>query len=158
MTGRNRDGRGAGAVILRRLRAGELLVAAGVACLVVSLFVRWYEAPGETLDAWSTFGPSIVLLLVTLCAGAATVVSALGERTSALPVATAVWCVPFALLGTIAAVVRVLERPDHATSVCIGVWLALAGALAVLVGAWLVLRDERPSLYPPARPEPRPRP
>jgi hypothetical protein len=58
----------------------------------------------------------------------------------------------------IAAIIRVLERPDHATSVCVGAWLALAGAVAILVGAWQSLRDERPSLYEPVRPEPRPRP
>ena len=70
----------------------------------------------------------------------------------------AVWCVLLGLIAVIAAIVRVLERPDHATMVCIGAWLALAGAAAILVGAWLALRDERPSLYQPARPEPRPRP
>jgi hypothetical protein len=58
----------------------------------------------------------------------------------------------------IAAVVRVLERPDHATTLCAGSWLALAGAVAILAGAWQSLRDERPSMYEPARPEPRPRP
>ena len=47
------------------------------------------------------------------------------------------------LTGLIAAIVRVIERPDHATSVCIGVWLGLAGALAILIGAWQALRDER---------------
>ncbi len=48
------------------------------------------------------------------------------------------------LLGAIAAVVRVLERPDHATGLCAGAWLGLAGALLILVGSWLVIRDERP--------------
>jgi len=87
------------------------------------------------------------------------VISALTERDStALPVATGVWSVPLGLLGTIAAVVRVLERPDHATSAALGAWLALGGCAAILVGAWLVIRDERPALYAPARPQPRPRP
>jgi hypothetical protein len=61
-------------------------------------------------------------------------------------------------IGVIAALVRALERPDHATEVCFGAWLALAGAVVILAGAWQVLRDERPSLYKPARPEPRGRP
>ena len=66
-----------------------------------------------------------------------------------------------ALVGVacvIAAVVRVIERPDHATSLCAGAWLALVGAVAICAGAWQSLRDERPSLYEPANPEPRPRP
>ncbi|HEV3047111.1 MAG TPA: hypothetical protein VGY13_07090 [Solirubrobacteraceae bacterium] len=142
----------------RQLRAGELLALAGTICGIVSLFERWYEGPTGDLDAWNTFGPGVVLLLAALCAALAMVASALTERSAALPVSTAVWCVLLGLLATIAAVVRVIERPDHATQVCVGAWLALAAALAILAGAWLALRDERPSLYKPASPEPRPRP
>jgi hypothetical protein len=143
---------------LRRLRVGELLALAGAICLVVSLFVRSYEAPTGTLDAWSTFGLGVALELAAICAALATVLSALTERSAALPVATAVWCVLFGLIAVIATLVRALARPDHATEVCYGVWLALAGAVLVLVGAWLTLRDERPSLYESAQPEPRSRP
>ena len=143
---------------LRRLRVGELLALSGSICLIVSLILPWYESPIGTLDAWDTFGPATVLLLAALCAALAMVVSALTERSPALPVSTAVWCVPLGLFAVIAAAVRILERPDHATSLCAGPWLALVGSVAILVGAWLALRDERPSMYEPARPEPRPRP
>jgi drug/metabolite transporter (DMT)-like permease len=142
----------------RRLRVGELTALAGSGLLIASLLERWYESPIGQLDAWNTFGPAVVLLLAALCAALAMVLSALTERSTALPVSTAVWCVPLGLAGVLAAVVRVLERPDHATEVCIGAWLALAGAVLILIGAWLVLRDERPSMYEPARPQPRPRP
>jgi phosphate/sulfate permease len=61
-------------------------------------------------------------------------------------------------VGVIAALVRVLERPEHATALCAGAWLALVGAVAILVGCWLAIRDERTELYPPldiqARPPP----
>jgi hypothetical protein len=143
---------------LKQLRLGELLALAGAIVVIVSLFVRSYEAPVGNLDAWNTFGPGVVLLLVAVCGALAMVVSALTERTTALPVSTAVWCVLLGLLAVIAAIVRVLERPEHASSVCIGAWLALAGAVAILVGAWQALRDERPQLYPPARPAAPPRP
>jgi hypothetical protein len=144
---------------VRRLRAGELVVLAGAICLAVSLAEPWYEGPitGQ-LDAWDTFGASMVLLLASLCAGLAVVVSAIGERNAALPVSTAVWSVLLGLIGVIAAVVRVLERPDHTSSLCIGAWIALAGAIAILAGSWLVLDDERPSRYNPVSPVPRPRP
>ena len=143
---------------LRRLRLGESLALVGAICVIVSLFVRSYEGPAGSLNAWNTFGPGVVLLLTAVCGALAMVLSALTERSTALPVATAVWCVALGLLAVIAALVRVLERPDHATEVCFGAWLALAGAVAILLGAWQALRDERPSLYKPARPEPRPRP
>ncbi len=143
---------------LRQLRVGETLALAGAICVIVSLFERSYEGPTGSLDAWNTFGPGVVLLLVAVCAALAMVLAAITERSPALPVSTAVWCVLVGFIAVIAALVRALERPDHATAVCFGAWLALAGAVAILAGAWLALRDERPSLYKPARPEPRPRP
>jgi drug/metabolite transporter (DMT)-like permease len=140
---------------LKRLRIGELLALAGAICVIVSLSERNYETPAGNLDAWHTFGPGVVLLLLAVCAALALVLSALIERTPALPVSTAVWCVPLGLIAAIAALVRALERPDHATEVCYGAWLALAGAVLILAGAWQTLRDERPSQYPPAHPESR---
>jgi hypothetical protein len=62
------------------------------------------------------------------------------------------------LAGLISAIVRVLERPDSAMSLCVGPWIGLVGAIAILAGAWHVIGDERPSRYSPATPEPRPRP
>jgi len=143
-----------------KLRVGELTAVGGIGCLVASLFLRWYETPSGDLDFWGSFGPAAALLLAALCAALAMVVAALLERDSAvaLPVSTAVWTVLLGFAGSIAALVRVLERPQHATAVCGGAWLGLAGALLILLGAWLTLRDERPHRYTSARPEPRPRP
>ncbi len=143
---------------LRRLRVGELVALVGVACVIAALTRPWYESPIGNLDVWDTFGPGPVLIMTAACAALAMVVSALTERAAALPVAIAVWCVPLALIAVIAAVVRVAERPDHASGLCAGAWLALVGSVLMLIGAWLALRDERPSLYPPADPQPRPRP
>jgi uncharacterized membrane protein len=146
-------------MLLRRMRLGELIALLGSACVIASLLLPWYGGSAlGTLDAWDTFGAAVVLLIAAACAGLAMVVSALAERSTALPVALAVWSIVVGLIGVVAAIVRVLERPDHATSLCAGAWFALAGALAILVGAWLALRDERTSLYeprwPPARPGP----
>ena len=142
----------------RRLRGGELLALAGAACVIVSLLAPWYEGPAGTFDAWDTFGPGIVLLLAATCAALALVASTLAERSVAVPVALAVWCVQLGLLALIAAIVRALERPDHASALCAGPWLALAGAVAILAGASLALRDERTSRYQAARPRRRPPP
>jgi len=142
-----------------RLRGGELTALAGVGCMIAALILPWYETAAGNLDIWDTFGPAAVLMLVALSAALAMILAALLEGESpALPVSTAVWCVLLGLIGAIAAVVRVLERPQHASGLCAGAWLGLAGALLILSGAWLTIRDERPSRYQPARPEPRPRP
>lgn len=143
---------------LARARAGEWIALAGAVCVIVSLFVRNYERPPATLDAWHTFGPGVVLLLLAAIAGLALFVTAVTERTMAIPVAVEVIAMPFALAAVIAAIVRALERPDGASEACFGAWLALAGAVLIFGGAWRATHDEHGPLYPPATPTPRPRP
>jgi hypothetical protein len=142
-------------VSLRHLRPGELLAAAGAVCLVVALALPWYENAEGKLSAWSTFGPAVVLLILATIAALLLFFATLSERSPALPVAAGVWSVVFALAGLVAAIVRVLERPDHASTLCAGAWLALVGAVAMLAGSWWSISDERTSLYEPATPEPR---
>jgi hypothetical protein len=132
-----------------------LLAAAGAVCLIVALTLPSYENAEGKLSAWSTFGPAVVLLILAASAALVLFFSTLIARTPALPVATGVWSVLFGLIAAIAAIVRVLERPDHATSLCAGAWLGLVGAVAVLAGSWWSMSDERTSLYEPATPEPR---
>jgi len=86
----------------RQLRVGETLALLGAIAVLVSLFVRNYYGPAGDLDAWNTFGPGVVLLLAAVCAALAMVVSALTERSPALPVSTAVWCVLLGLVATCA--------------------------------------------------------
>ena len=112
---------------MRRLRAGELVALVGSACIVASLLLPAYHSPIGDLDAWDTFGPAVALQIAALFAALAMIISAMTERSTALPVATTVWCVPVALIAVLASVVRVTERPDHATSVAAGAWLALVG-------------------------------
>jgi hypothetical protein len=141
------------------MRAGELVALLGAALVLASLLLPWYGGSTMgTLNAWDSFGAALVLLIASALAGLAVAASALSERSTALPVSVAVWSVVVGLPGVAAALVRVLERPDHATSLCSGAWLALAGAVAIPLGAWLTLRDEHGSLYEPAEPPPRPRP
>jgi hypothetical protein len=142
----------------RRARAGELIALAGAACVIVSLFERTYEGPSGTLDGWDTFDVGVVLLILAALAAIGLFVAAITERSTAIPVALEVATIPVASIAVIAAIVRALERPDGATSVCFGAWLGLAGAVLILLGAWQATRDEHRSLYPPATPDPRPRP
>ncbi|HEV2974759.1 MAG TPA: hypothetical protein VGX69_07135 [Solirubrobacteraceae bacterium] len=143
---------------LGRARAGELVALVGAAYVIVSLFVRNYEAPSGRLDAWDTFGVGVALLILAAITAIALFVATVTERSTAIPVALEVTAIPLAFAATIAAIVRSLQRPDGATEVCFGAWLALAGAVLILIGAWRATHDEHRSLYPPATPEPRPRP
>lgn len=144
---------------LGRLRAGELLALAGAVCVIVSLFVPSYEtSTAGALDAWNTFGVGVAVLLLAAIGALWLLLSALAERSTAVPVVAAVWCVVLGIAALISAFVRLLERPHHATSLCAGPWLALAGAAAIFAGGWRSVHDERRSLYPLANPELRPRP
>ena len=140
---------------LTRLRLGELIALAGAICVIVALTLPWYENHEGKLSAWHTFGPAVVLLMLAALLALVLVLATLTERSTALPVGAAVWSTLFGLIGVIAAVVRLLERPHDAFSLCAGAWLALAGAVLILVGSWQSMRDERTGLYPPAEPEPR---
>jgi Na+-transporting NADH:ubiquinone oxidoreductase subunit NqrE len=140
---------------LSRLRLGELIALAGAVCVIVALTLPWYENSSGKLSAWATFGPAVVLIMLAALIALVLVVATVTERSTALPVASAVWSTLFSFIGVIAAIVRVLERPQDASSLCAGAWLALAGTVLILAGSWLSMRDERTGLYPPATPEPR---
>ena len=139
-------------------RAGELLALAGAVCVIVAMFLPWYQRAAGRLDAWDTFGPAVALLLLAAGAGLWLFVCTVAERSVALPVAVSVWTVVLGVIGLVSAIVRLLERPEHSTQLRAGPWLALVGALAILAGAWQSLRDERVSTYEPISPPPRPRP
>ncbi len=143
---------------LRRLRSGELLALVGAILVIVSLTEPWYENAFTKLSVWETFGPAVALLIAAAAAALALVLSTVTERSTALPVAAAVWSTLFGMLAVICALVRLLERPDHATRVCAGAWIAFAGAVLILAGSWQSMRDERKSLYEPAEPPPLPPP
>jgi hypothetical protein len=145
-------------VKLSRLRLGELAVLLGCACAIGSLTLSWYQTPEGNLSAWATFGPAVVLLMLAALVGLVLVVATVTERSTAIPVAAAVWSTLFGILGVVAAVVRLLERPHHASALCAGSWLALVGALLILAGSWQSMRDERTSRYSPPAPEPREKP
>jgi prepilin signal peptidase PulO-like enzyme (type II secretory pathway) len=140
---------------LRRMRSGELVALAGAVCLIVALTLPWYENAQGKLGAWATFGPAVALLVLAAGGAVALALATVTERTTAIPVAAAVWSTLFGILASVAAIVRLLERPEHATELCAGAWLALIGALAVLVGSWQSLRDERTGMYPPDTSTPR---
>jgi hypothetical protein len=142
-------------VSLRRLRTGELIALAGSVCIVVALALPWYATASGHLDAWSTFGAAVAILIITAVLGFCLAIATVAERSSAIPVAMAVWSTIGGMAGVIAAIVRVLERPAHATSASVGAWLALVGAVGVLVGSWQAMRDERTSAYDPPDVQPR---
>jgi hypothetical protein len=143
----------------RRPRLGELLALAGAIGLIVAIAaLPWYEGPNGKLGAWDTFGPAVALLIPAIAVALLLAVATVSERSPALPVASAVWGILLGAIAVLAALVRLLERPQDASGLCAGAWLALAGALAITAGCWQSTRDERRKLYSPSDAPPRPPP
>jgi hypothetical protein len=157
---------------LTRLRTGELIALLGALALLVSLFLPWFatdgfyrriEDPSPALDAiaiglpaapsgWSSLGwLALVPLVLAIAAALSLVVATVTERDSAaIPVAIGVITVPLGVLATLVTSVRLLAEPgfgvgltDAEVDVRLPAFLGLAGAVAILVGAWRALADER---------------
>ena len=117
------------------------------------------EAPTST--GWESLSVlDVVLALVAIVAIALLVVTA----TQRVPAVTIALDVVVALLGIYASLLvllRVLNLPDGADGREWGLWLGLAGALGIAVGATVAMRDERrspPGRYTDSTGRPAPRP
>lgn len=175
---------------MRRLRGGELLALGGGVLLLVALFLPWTEFTvrprpdaatlqivgadertayaylhgSASASGWNTLG----WLTLAIAAAAIALVAWLAiANVVRRPIATTMASnVAAAVVGAIALLVLALRAlvfqpgPNELVDLRYGAWLGLAGALALTVGAWWALADERTgapeSAYepPPARPAP----
>ena len=137
----------------KRIDAGAALAAVGATLLLVSIFLDWFK---PDITGWEVFELADLLLAAVALGALAAVADRLGWSDlvpgRVLPVlgAAATVIVVGALLNHPPAALG--EEPDE------GAWLALAGALALLVGALLSLAritfavsfDERDGVRPGA--------
>jgi glycerol uptake facilitator-like aquaporin len=152
---------------LRRLRAGEWIAALSGALLLASLFVHWYhrgpvacialagvKCPSpEGFSAWEAFSViDVALALVALFALALWVITA-SQPTAAIAIAMDALVTLLGIVATIVVIVRLANLPDLGPHVgrTTGIYLALAGALGIVIGGWLGMQDER---VPAKRPTP----
>jgi hypothetical protein len=150
-------------VSIGRLRAGELIAAAGAVVLLVSLFADWFGG-GES--GWSSLGWVTLAVAVAAMAAAGWLVFATATVRPVTQIVAA--DVLAAVVGPIALVVlavrTAIAQPgaNAVTSVEPAAYIGLAGALLLAVGAWWSLRDERTdapeSAYVPPAPRPAPPP
>jgi hypothetical protein len=120
----------------QRFDAGTALVAVGALLLLVSLFLDWFGPPDGDggVSAWTSFEVLDLLLAALALAAIATLVLA-GDATALLQ-RTLPWIAVAALVIVASQIIdpppAVLDA-DRET----GAWLALAGALVMVVGALL---------------------
>jgi len=124
---------------LSRLRPGEIIVAAAVVVMAVSLFaLDWYGEPSRT--GWNGTTHVRYLLLLDMLLGLALVVTQAACRAPAIPVSVSVFSTVVALVTALWLIYRVLiDSQPHQE---LGAWLELIGGLALLVGSFLSMREE----------------
>ena len=129
---------------LSRLRAGELIAAAGGLALLLVMFLDWYEAAGVGLSAWVVFTiTDVVLALAGVTAVMLAVVTA-ARRSPALPVAGSVITATIGVVATLLVLYRIINQPgpNEFIEVKFPAFLGFLCVLAIAVGGWLSMRDE----------------
>jgi hypothetical protein len=128
----------------RRIRPAELLALTASVLLAVALFLPWYEFAAGRESGWRALPIAAIPAALAALAALALVVATVAQRSAALPLVAAVATTLLGLLSSVIMAVSAAALPAGASERCYGLWLALAGSLAVLTAAWLSLRDERP--------------
>jgi hypothetical protein len=127
---------------LRRLGAGEWIAGASGCGLLASLFLPWYDVAGT---GWKSFAVVDVVLAMVAAAAVALLVVTATQAVAAVPVAMDALVTLAGIAATVVVIVEAVAPSAGAGSRQWGLWLGLAGALGVAVGALLAMRDERPS-------------
>jgi hypothetical protein len=153
-------------VVLRRLRAGEWLAAAGGIALIVSLLLPWYEVDSGDATGFQILSVVDILLALIAVEAVALAVLQATQDGPAKPVAAGVLGVPCGFLGILLVLFRLVDEPgvsgaDESIDVAYGAYLGLLATVAITAGAWRSLANERvrglpPDLEPELRPTPSP--
>jgi hypothetical protein len=140
-----------------RLRRGELLAAAGAVLLAVFLLAgKWYGHGAGARTGWGALATLRWLLVVTILAAFALVLTQAMRRSPAVPVTLSLLVTVLGLISVLALIYRVLISP--AANEQAGAYLGLLSALALAYGGYLSLRQEgvarrdAPSEIPVVRP------
>lgn len=140
-----------------RLRRGELLAGVGAVLLLVFLLAgKWYGHGGRARTGWEAVTNLRWLLVVTIAAALALVVTQIARRSPAIPVSLSLIVTVLGLISVLALVYRVLISPPANEQA--GAILSLLSAIGLAYGGFLSLREEgisrrdAPSEIPVVRP------
>jgi hypothetical protein len=130
---------------LRRLRAGEWVAALSGAALLVSLFLPWYGTGERDTTAWEALAAIDIVLAFVGVLGVALLLVTATQRVPAVAIALSAFVTLAGLVGLILVLVRLADLPGAADGREWGIWLGLAGAIGIVAGGALAMRDERVS-------------
>lgn len=134
---------------VRRLRAGEWITAAAGTALLASLFGPWYSSGPESASGWESLAALDAILALIASFAVALLVITATQRVPAVPLMLSILVTYAGMLAVVLVLIRVVALPDGADGREWALWLALAGALGIVAGGLVTMRDER--LSPPGR-------
>lgn len=119
----------------RKIDARELLAALGGLLVLISLFLDWFEVRGLTITGWRAFEALDLVLAALAIAAIATGAAALGAAAAL----NARALLPLGLALVLIVGIQLVSPPPVAWDAdpSTGAWMALAGALLVLIGGAL---------------------
>jgi len=140
----------------RRLRAGEWTAALSGVALLASLFLPWYVperraagAPGRldggelASSAWDWLAVIDVALALVSAAAVLLAILTAAQSVPAVPIAYSALLTIAGTIGVVLVAVRTIDLPSGAGERGWALWMGLAGALGIVLGAVLAMRDER---------------
>ena len=137
-----------------RLRAGELIAGGGAIILLVVMFLipsfataAQSHGHGASRDAWQALSVTRWFLLVTVAVAVALVILTATRRAPAVPVVFAMFACLSGGLASLMLLFRVIHHPG--LSARAGIYLGLAGALAIAYGGYRALRTEGSAFIDP---------
>jgi uncharacterized membrane protein len=136
------------------VRPGEVIAGVGGLVLLVSLFTSWYEGG---VSGWEALSVIDVILALVALTGIALLVTQATMRRPGWPVALSVLTSALGFVATLLVLLRIVDLPET-EGLAGGIWLALAGVVALTAGAWRAMADERNRNVPDPRVEVRPAP
>jgi hypothetical protein len=126
-----------------RLRLGEWLAAVAAAALLALLVLaKWYGQASASVTGWHALAITRWLVLITAAVALVLAFFQAARRAPAIPVSISVILTLLSLIAFLALLYRVTinaPAPGHAR---VGAFLGLAGAAALVSGAYLSMRTE----------------
>lgn len=119
----------------RRINIGKPIALLGVLLLLISLFLAWFEIPGDDgITAWTAFEALDLVLAAIGVAALVIIGSHLLRRPSPIPER---WEPALATAALVIVGAGILNHPPAATGLDqkVGAWLALAGAALFVAGS-----------------------
>ncbi len=142
---------------LSRLRSGERLALVGGVALAVTLCLDWWflSTPDARVGAHESglrslgWVAELLVIAAALCALAFASFT-VTHRAPAIPVILSVFTVVLGFVATVAIVLRLIFQPTLGVEATAGdvevelpAWLGLFSAMAITVGGWIAVLDER---------------